>query len=555
MDVIALIPAYNPPENFSEFICKLASKGLRGIVVVDDGSDEAFRIQFERISAIAGVHILRHGVNLGKGAALKTGLNYIYCHFRSSTGIVTADADGQHLIPDILEVGQRLVENPEALIIGVRDFGMSVPFRSKLGNIISRFLFRLLVGKRLRDTQSGLRGIPMDLIPKLLKVEANGYEFELDMLLACKHGNRVIEQQEIRTVYLEGNRSSHFNPILDSFKIYFVLFRFLTASAVTALADYFVFFFLTAFGMSILVSQFSARLIALLINYTLVKKAVFYSDQRHQEVFPRYVLLVLVAGSVSYILILFLVNTFSMNVIMAKFISEMVIYVGNFAVQRDLIFTTHRHRKEKTDWDAYYAKPYKTASYTRKITEKRLMRLMETYGIGPGARIAELGGANSCFFDAIRQRIKPSFYAIIDNNEVGLSAFRQRIGIDPVVAIKQEDVLNLDSHLQVDMAFSVGLVEHFSKEGTRMAVGSHFQLLRPGGIAILSFPTPSFLYWGTRFVSEMLGMWIFHDERPLKMGELLEDVKGVGTIIHHEMNWAIFLTQMLLVVRKNHLKR
>ena len=550
MNVIALIPTYNPPKNFSEFIRKLSSKGLRGIVVVDDGSDEAFHVQFERIPAIPGVHIVRHGVNLGKGAALKTGLNHIYCHFRNCAGIVTADADGQHLIPDIVKVGQRLVENPGSLVIGVRDFGTSVPFRSRVGNILSRFLFRLLVGKRLSDTQSGLRGIPMDLVRKLLKVEANGYEFELDMLLACKHGNWAIEEQGITTVYLEGNRSSHFNPILDSIKIYFVLFRFLTASAVTALADYLVFFCLTASGMSILVSQFSARLIALVINYTLVKKAVFYSDQRHREVFPRYLLLVLVAGLVSYILILFLVKTFSMNVILAKLISELVIYLGNFAVQRDLIFTTHTPRREKTDWDAYYANPYKTAAFTRKLTEKRLVRLMETYGRGPGARIAELGGANSCFFDAVRQRIKPSFYAIIDKNEVGLAQFGRRIGRDPAVSIIQADVLHLESHLRADLVFSVGLIEHFSREGTRTAVRSHFQLLKPGGIAILSFPTPTFLYWGTRFVSEMLGMWIFHDERPLKMGELVEDLEGVGTILHHEISWAIFLTQMVLVVRK-----
>ena len=79
-------------------------------------------------------------------------------------------------------------------------------------------LMRLIVGQKLTDTQTGLRGIPAPLVPCLLKLPSSGYEFELDMLIACKHQSVGIVEQPIRTIYLEGNKSSHFRPVADSMR-------------------------------------------------------------------------------------------------------------------------------------------------------------------------------------------------------------------------------------------------------------------------------------------------------------------------------------------------
>jgi hypothetical protein len=88
-------------------------------------------------------------------------------------------------------------------------------------------------------------------------------------------------------------------------------------------------------------------------------------------------------------------------------------------------------------------------------------------------------------------------------------------------------------------------------EDTKKAVAAHFRVLKAGGIAIISFPTPTLLYRISRFVAEALGLWMFHDERPLKKQEIVEAIGNHGTILHGEIIWPIFFTQMIIVARKH----
>ena len=85
----------------------------------------------------------------GKGAALKTGMNFALVTFPGCLGVVTADADGQHSVEDILRVAGALRERRDALILGVRAFDANVPFRSRAGNSITRMLMRVVVGRDL----------------------------------------------------------------------------------------------------------------------------------------------------------------------------------------------------------------------------------------------------------------------------------------------------------------------------------------------------------------------------------------------------------------------
>ena len=80
------------------------------------------------------------------------------------------------------------------------------------------------------------------MLPHLLRLEANGYDFELDMLIAVRQQAIRIAEVPIRTIYEPGNRTSHFNPLLDSMKIYFVLLRFSSVSLMTAALDTLVFY-------------------------------------------------------------------------------------------------------------------------------------------------------------------------------------------------------------------------------------------------------------------------------------------------------------------------
>jgi glycosyltransferase involved in cell wall biosynthesis len=330
--MIALIPAYNPTERLVGIVRGLAESGFASIVVVNDGSDAGCDPLFAEVATIRQVTLLRHAVNLGKGAALKTGLNHAFCRFPGHAGAVTVDADGQHLAEDARKVALSLRQDPDVLVVGARGFDTEVPFRSRIGNGITRTLFRFLIGRKLTDTQSGLRGIPMGFVPSLLKIPSTGYEFELDMLLACKYTGRGIVEEPIRTVYLDGNISSHFNPLIDSMKIYFVLFRFTLASLLSAVIDSTLF----------LVSQASARTVSMLFNYTAVKRAVFFSERKDANTFPKYLILVIASGTVSYFLIRFLTTVTPMSVLTAKICAESLVFLANFAIQRDFIFVRHR---------------------------------------------------------------------------------------------------------------------------------------------------------------------------------------------------------------------
>jgi cyclopropane fatty-acyl-phospholipid synthase-like methyltransferase len=101
-----------------------------------------------------------------------------------------------------------------------------------------------------------------------------------------------------------------------------------------------------------------------------------------------------------------------------------------------------------------------------------------------------------------------------------------------------------------DIAFSVGLIEHFSPSDTKRAIQTHFDSVRSGGLVIVTFPTPTLLYRTTRRTIELLGQWKFHDERPLSFTEVLPTMERYGTILHTEINWPIFLTQGIVVARK-----
>lgn len=334
MNSVALVPAYRPSEELIPLVAGLL-ESFPAVVVVNDGSGPDFAPVFLRLAAMAGVTVLDHAVNLGKGAALKTGFNHILVATRA-TGIVTVDADGQHRPEDAARIGAMQDARPDALVLGCRDFSGKVPWRSRVGNVLTRNLLGLFEGLRVADTQTGLRGIPAGLAASVLTLPARGYEFELDMLiLASKSGVPVIEEP-ISTIYVDDNASSHFRPIVDSLKIYFCLFRFMMAALVTTAVENLV--FLSAFGqgMALEQAQTISRLVAMVLNFTLLGRFVFPIMAR--RVLWRYVASVTGFGLLSYMLIGTLTDRLGMGVVAAKLTAESVLFALNFLVQRDLVF-------------------------------------------------------------------------------------------------------------------------------------------------------------------------------------------------------------------------
>jgi putative flippase GtrA len=337
--LIALIPAYNPTAELSDYLARLkAERFFQHIILVNDGSRPECEAIFKEAANLSGVILLKHAFNQGKGAALKTGLNYIACEFPDH-GVVTIDADGQHTVTDACRVGEALVAHPHNLIIGGRTFGDTTPLRSWIGNFFTRHIFRFMTGLRLFDTQSGLRGIPAAMIKELLRVEARGYEFELDMLMRSTHWGFPIIEVPIETVYLEGNKHSSFRPLWDSLRIYFVLFRFTLIAILSALLDYGIFISIY-YGIhpSVFLALAAGRVVSTTFNYLNVRHFAFRTRMSHWKTLPKYLLLASFSGLMAWLLITGFMVRLHWHVVFAKVVAEVILFVVNFLVQRDLIF-------------------------------------------------------------------------------------------------------------------------------------------------------------------------------------------------------------------------
>ncbi|MFQ7478723.1 MAG: glycosyltransferase family 2 protein, partial [Streptococcus sp.] len=219
-----IIPAYEPDTRLIQVVQDITLKLPKSrIIVVNDGSGPRYNDYYDE-TALFGATVLKHPINKGKGAALKTAFAYIQeevvSQHLSAQPIVTVDSDGQHLIKDIVRVAKATEENPSHLILGARAFVGKVPARSRFGNKVTAGLFRLVTGQKVTDTQTGLRGMSTDLIPWLLNLDGNRFEYEFNMLLEAKKSGHQISEVPIETVYLEENKSSHFRPIRDSIRIY-----------------------------------------------------------------------------------------------------------------------------------------------------------------------------------------------------------------------------------------------------------------------------------------------------------------------------------------------
>lgn len=339
MKVAVLIPAYRPGDRLVPLVQALSRQPVERIIVIDDGSGPEYRKIFAELELIGNVTVIAHGVNRGKGAALKTGFKHIGEHL-PGYGAVTADADGQHLPDDIARVAAVLaLSDGNTLILGARRFGEGTPLRSRIGNAATGFIFRSFFKIPVTDTQTGLRGIAHAHMAVLSAIPYDRYEYETEAILAASRSGISIAEVPIETVYEDDNASSHFNPFLDSLRIYFVLFRFTLASLFSAAVDFAVFLVAFPFIGSILWSTYAARAVSLLVNYGLVSRRVFYDAHRARETFPRYLLLVIVSGAAASFLISLLLSRAGLPLWGAKAIAESFLYVVNFYIQDRFIFT------------------------------------------------------------------------------------------------------------------------------------------------------------------------------------------------------------------------
>lgn len=342
MKPVILIPAYQPDQQLIDLLDVLTRDPQQKIIVVNDGSTGPAKKIVEKLAAyMPQVDLLHHAVNLGKGQALKTGFNHFLLQYgRECAGVVTGDADGQHAPEDILRIAASLEENPQALCLGSRTIRSDAPLRSQFGNRVTILVFKLVTGVGLVDTQTGLRGIPSDFLRNLLRSRETGYDFELDMLIRATKRKMQIVETPIQTIYMDNNKSSHFNYIRDSFKIYFVFLRFSMISIATAIIDYLIFALVFSLSAQTLPSMVMGRIAGGTFQFTAGKLWVFKSQDKPLGELLKYVTLVISLMMLSYGLLTLLVTYLGLNPYLAKPISDGAIFLLSFAAQNILVYAT-----------------------------------------------------------------------------------------------------------------------------------------------------------------------------------------------------------------------
>lgn len=334
--MIILIPSYQPSTVLAHVVSSVADR-VDHVVVVDDGSGPDYAEQFVKLD-VQGVTVLHHTSNRGKGRALKTGFRFIRNEWPGQA-VVTADGDGQHLTEDILRVAERLSREPGALVLGGRGFDGTVPARSRVGNSIARLVFRLAIGAPVRDTQTGLRGIPADLLEWAESVPGERFDYELVMLMRAAEASIPIIEITTTTVYLEGNTSSHFRPVRDSIRVMWPLVGFGASSLFAFLIDLLALqILLTATGV-LGVAVLGARLISGTTNF-LVNRAIVFRRPSPRGIGRDalgYASLAVVLAIASYGGIV-LLTELGVPVLLAKVVVDVALYVASFQTQRLVVF-------------------------------------------------------------------------------------------------------------------------------------------------------------------------------------------------------------------------
>ena len=353
--VSVIVPAYQPDEKMIYTLQGLVESGFYDILVVDDGSSEECKEVFDKVEQMAECTLLRHPVNKGKGAALKTAINYFIEARKDKEVVVTVDADGQHLVKDIEEVSRVALETNN-VVFGVRNFSdPKVPTRSKLGNNITATVFRLFFGMKLRDTQTGLRAFPKVYLPDMGVVEGDRYEYETNVLLHMNRNQIPFEQVEIATVYIEENKSSHFRAVRDSLRIYALIIKYLFSSVAAALIDTVVFYILKRWAVLAFIpipltysATIFARIISSLVNYGINAKHVF-KDDTNKATFVKYYILAAIQLGISATLVYIVEHVLQISSpllsTIAKAVIDTILFFFSFRIQHKWVFNNKDNKK------------------------------------------------------------------------------------------------------------------------------------------------------------------------------------------------------------------
>ncbi|MGV8169073.1 MAG: glycosyltransferase family 2 protein [Candidatus Nanoarchaeia archaeon] len=214
--IFIIIPGYNEAKHIGDVISRTKKEGFQNIIFIDDGSAD----NSSKVAKDHGAIVLKHIVNLGKGAAAKTGCDYALKN--EAKILVLMDSDGQHKPEEIKKFVSALNSKGADIVFGYRRMNKNMPLVMRLGNWGINFLSRIINGIKIKDTQSGFRCLTSDAYRKI-RWNSNDYSMESEMIANVAKKRLKYEEIPIETIYHDEYKGT---TVIDGLKIFINMLKF-----------------------------------------------------------------------------------------------------------------------------------------------------------------------------------------------------------------------------------------------------------------------------------------------------------------------------------------
>ena len=210
LDTAILIPSYNSNKQLDQLIKKIKDKLNNQIIVVDDGSPNPIKINYNDIS------LIQNEDNMGKGLSLQRGFQF--AKQKGFKNVITMDSDLQHN-PDELSLFLDVQEDVD-FVLGFRERDASMPISRKFSNWITSKIISSLTKITIKDSQCGYRRYSLSAIENFDYTET-GFQFESEILIKAINEKSIVEQVKVSTIYDKNNKSyiKHFSDTIKFIRL------------------------------------------------------------------------------------------------------------------------------------------------------------------------------------------------------------------------------------------------------------------------------------------------------------------------------------------------